>query len=177
MRYLIFGFCWLALAFVMPAGAEEYDDFVGSYEGTFSGIIEGEERTRDLSVQIEKIDEGFNVSWATTTFKKGKEKSKEYSIDFLETDREHIYKAAQKKNLFGGRDPLDPMKGDPYFWARIEGRKLTVYAMIVTEAGGYEMQTFDRVLTDDNNLQLTFSRIKDGEVMKTITSTLVRTGS
>ena len=114
------------------------------------------------------------MAWKTTTFKKDVPKEKSYSIDFLETDREHIYEAAQRKNLFGGRDPLDPMKGDPYFWARIEEDKLTVFAMIVTDNGGYEMQTFDRVLMENNNLHLRFHRVRDGEVLKTIEAELIR---
>lgn len=156
-----------------PAYGSDYDAFLGEYEGTYVSE-KGEKHNRDLSVQITEVDDGFNVTWTTTTFKKDTPKEKTYSIDFLETDRDHIYEAAQKKNLFGGRDPLDPMKGDPYFWARIEGSKLTVFAMIVTDDGGYEMQTFDRELQEDKTLLLRFHRVRDGEVLKTIEATLIR---
>jgi len=154
MQHLKFGLLWLTLIFVFPANAVEHDQFIGVYAGKYSGVNGGKEKKRDLSVKIKEINDGFNASWKTTTFKNDKTKTKEYSIDFVETDRAHIYEAQQKKNLFGGREPMDPMQGDPYFWARIDGRKLTVFAMIVTENGGYEMQTFDRELNQDNNLGL-----------------------
>ena len=69
---------------------------------------------------------------------------------------------------------MDPMKGEPYAWARIEGNKLTVFVLIVTDDGGYEMQTFDRILTSDNNLNVKFSRIRDGEKFKSVETTLIR---
>ena len=153
--------------------AADYDSFIGNYEGKYISP-KGEKYNRDLSVEIKEVDDGFNITWKTVTFKKDKAKEKTYSIDFLETDREHIYEAAQKKNLFGGRDPLDPMKGEPYAWARIEGNKLTVFVLIVTDDGGYEMQTFDRILTSDNNLEVKFSRIRNGEMFKAIETTLTR---
>ena len=153
--------------------AADYDGFIGSYEGKYISP-KGEKYNRDLSVDIEEVDDGFNITWKTVTFKKDKAKEKEYSIDFLETDRDHIYEAAQKKNLFGGRDPLDPMKGEPYAWARIDGNKLTVFVLIVTDDGGYEMQTFDRILTSDSNLEVKFSRIRNGEAFKAIETTLTR---
>jgi len=153
---------------------EEYEPFIGQFEGKYTTEDGGIEKSRDMSVSIQETDDGFNVSWKTTTFKNKKKKTKSYSIDFIETDREHIYQAAQKKNVFGGREPLDPMKGDPYVWARIEGPRLTVHALNVTESGGYEMQTFDRILLGDNNLHLKFSRISDGEPLKTIDTELYR---
>ena len=174
MQSLRFGVICLFLIFALPANAAEIDKFIGAYAGKFVGDIDGQESKRDLKVKIEEIDDGFNASWKTTTFKSSKKKTKEYSIDFQETDRDHIYEAAQKKNVFGGKEPLDPMKGDPYFWARIEGKKLTVFAMVVTEDGGYEMQTYDRVLTDSKDLDLTFLRVRDGRILKAIKVSLDR---
>ena len=70
---------------------------------------------------------------------------------------------------------LNPLKGDPYVWARQEGGTLTVYAMVITEDGSYEMQQYDRKLTEDG-LDLAFSRIRDGEQLKVIKGTLKRVG-
>jgi hypothetical protein len=177
MQCLRFGVICLVLFFTLPANAAEIDKFIGAYAGEFTGDIDGQESKRDLKVRIEEIDDGFNASWKTTTYNGGKKKTKEYSIDFQETDRDHIYEAAQKKNVFGGKEPLDPMKGDPYFWARIEGKKLTIFAMVVTEDGGYEMQTYDRVLTDSKDLKLVFSRVRDGRMLKAIKVSLDRISS
>ena len=173
MYYLKYALFWTLYLTLCSAYGADYDIFIGEYEGIYISD-RGKEFNRDLSVQITAVDDGFNVAWKTTTFKKDKPKEKSYSIDFIKTDREHIYEAAQKKNLFGGRDPLDPMQGDPYFWARIEDNKLTVFAMIVTDNGGYEMQTFDRVLQENKNLQLRYHRVRDGEALRTIEAELIR---
>ena len=153
---------------------EDYEPFIGEFAGKFVSEEGGVEKSRDMSVEISETKDGFNVSWKTTTFKKGEPKTKSYSIDFIESERAHIYKAAQKKNVFGGREPLDPLKGDAYAWARVDGPKLTIYALVITENGGYEMQTYDRILLGDGNLHLKFSRVRDGEVLRTIDTQLYR---
>jgi hypothetical protein len=176
MHFIKSAFLLIALTFVgFPAhAAEDFAPFIGEFAGKSSSEVDGVEKRRDLSVDISETKDGFNVSWTTTTFKKDKPKTKSYSIDFIESDREHIYQAAQKKNVFGGREPLDPMKGDAYAWARVEGQKLTIYALVITEDGGFEMQTYDRILLGDDNLHLKFSRIRDGETLKTIDTNLYR---
>lgn len=168
---------WMLLISVALGGAAhaaDFDRFLGSYQGEVNTTIDGDEVKRDLSVEIAEIDDGFRVKWTTTTIQPdGREKSKSYSIDFIPTDREHIFRSAMKKNLFGGREPLDPMKGDPYVWADINGDTLTVHALIVTEDGGYEMQTYDRTLVE-GGLDLRFNRIRNGESLREIQATLRR---
>ena len=169
---------FVAVALIVVAATaqadEDYEPFIGEFAGKFVSEDDGVTKSRDMSVRIKETSDGFNVSWKTTTFKHDEPKTKSYSIDFIESDREHIYKAAQKKNVFGGREPLDPLKGDAYAWARVDGPKLTIYALVITENGGYEMQTYDRILLGDNNLHLKFSRIRDGETLRTIDTTLYR---
>lgn len=176
MHHLKFAFIAVALIFIAgPANAaEDYEPFIGKFAGKIVTEDGGVEQPRDMSVEIKESKGGFNVSWKTTTFKHDEPKTKSYSIDFVESEREHIYKAAQKKNVFGGREPLDPLKGDAYAWARIDGPKLTIYALLITDKGGFEMQTYDRILLGDNNLHLKFSRIRDGETLKTIDTNLYR---
>ena len=171
-RWLPYG-AWLVLTLPL-AYAADYDIFVGDYEGKYISPDGDRKRNRDLNVKIREVKDGLNISWVTTTLKKNTQKDKKYSIDFLKTDRAHIYEAAQKKNLFGGRDPLDPIKGEPYAWARIKGRTLTTFVLTITDDGGYEMQTFDRSLTEDNNLDVRFSRVRNGDLMRTINVTLKR---
>ena len=65
------------------------------------------------------------------------------------------------------------MKGEPYFWAHIEGDTLTVQGMHVRDDGGYEMQTYERTLTAEG-MVLEFRRVADGVVMKTIEGFLER---
>jgi hypothetical protein len=77
------------------------------------------------------------------------------------------------RDVFGYSGPLDPLKGEPYVWARIAGSTLTVYTLRIIDDGGYEIQTFDRTLTSDG-LDLRFSRQRDGKVLQPITGTLKR---
>jgi len=44
-----------------------------------------------------------------------------------------------RKDVFGNRALNDPLKGEPYVWARMRGDTLTVYALIVTPDGSYDM--------------------------------------
>jgi hypothetical protein len=76
-----------------------------------------------------------------------------------------------RTDVFGNAVPLDPMSGDPYLWARIEGNTFWMYALLVTDEGGYEMQTYERTLTA-GGMDLRYSRIRDGEVLRTITGKL-----
>ncbi len=159
------------------AAAPDYARFVGEYVGEATFVSEGAEHKRDLGVSIQLTDEGFNLSWTTTTYKpSGKEKSSKYSIDFLPSKRENIYTSAMKRNIFGGREALDPMKGDPYVWARITGDTLSVFALIILDDGGYDMQVYRRTLSEAG-LELDFTRLRNGENVRQIRSTLRRKGA
>ena len=130
---------------------------------------------RDINVTIsEKGRGGFNVFWATvSTRADGELKRKSYSIDFRRTNRDNIYQSAMRKDVFGNDAPNNPMKGDPYVWARISGDTLSVYALIVTDDGSYDMQAYHRTLTPEG-MKLRFSRTIEGEEKKVITGELKR---
>ena len=160
----------LATAEATDAGIEA---FFGEYEGKAVTDYDGELRKRDLRVKISPYEKAFTVNWISVTKKAdGKLKRKEYSINFHPTPREHIYRSGERKDFFGNAVPLDPMKGDPYVWARIDGDTLTVYALHVLEDGGYEMQTYARQRIPEG-LDLKYSRVRDGEILRTVTGTLI----
>lgn len=148
-----------------------YGKYIGHSEVEFGeGLSE-----RDFNVEIEPRDgHGFIVTWVTFTHRAdGTMKRKTYSIEFRPTQREGIYSSAEETDLFGARVPRDPMEGEPYTWATLRGKVLTVYALIITDDGGYELQQYDRALTDDG-LLLDFTRIRNGEELRRITGTLMR---
>lgn len=155
------------------AGDRPIEDFYGEYLG--QTVAEGDLNARDISVTIKPLkDKGFSVSWTTViTRADGTTSKKSYTINFQASQRDHIYAAGMRPNLFGGWVPLDPMKGEPYIWARIRGDTLTVYAMLVRDDGGYEMQTYERTLTEDGMI-LEFRRVTDGVAQKTIEGFLKR---
>ncbi len=181
MRPLI-AFTVLVVAAFAAVPAEAAGRPIGDFFGTFVGrsisvIGEGLSQ-RDLNVVIKKhMKGGFTLDWTTVTRRAdGSVKSKQYSINFTPTKRQGIYASAMRNNVFGGKVPLDPLKGDPYVWAGIDGDTLTVHAMIIMDDGGYEMQVYERTLTADG-MFLKFSRNRDGVPARFITGTLKRTAN
>ena len=159
-----------------PGQAQDkpFSAFFGEYEGSSISSTEQGLSKRDLSVSIKSKGKGFTLKWTTITHKPGgKAKRKTYSIDFRPSGRPNIFASAMRKNKFGGSVPLDPLKGEPYVWGRLQGSTLTVQALMITDDGGYEMQVYKRTLTA-TGLDLTFSRIRDGEQLKLIKGTLTK---
>lgn len=168
----------VAVLWTMTAAAqpdEAIARFVGSYSGTAEIVnADGSKTPRDLSVRIETTRRGFSVKWSTVTYREdGDISEKNYDISFTPSDRDGVYAAAMKKNVFGHEVQLDPMKGEPYVWARITGDTLTVYSLFVDHDGGYELQQFDRTLAE-GGLQLDFKRISDGMQKRTTSAFLQR---
>jgi hypothetical protein len=146
--------------------------FFGTYAG--EAIVEGaaDLEKRDINAEISPQGKGFTVKWTMVIRKKAEKPRKvEYTITFQPTKRQDLYSSAMRTDVFGNAVPLDPMSGDPYLWARIEGNTFWMYALLVTDEGGYEMQTYERTLTA-GGMDLRYSRIRDGEVLRTITGKL-----
>ena len=171
----------LLIAFGLPASrtAQAADRKISEFYGSYTGqtiSVQGEGLSaRDLSVQIKPTKRGFNLSWTTVNYKKGGAKSrKSYSIDFSKSRRKGVWGSAQRRDAFGNMRPINPLnEGDPFVWATIKGDTLTVYALLITEAGGYELQTYARTLTA-SGLQLSFTRLRDGRQLKAITGVLLK---
>ncbi len=154
------------------AWSAEIDPFIGEYQGRANAETTSGDQARDLGVVIDKTDKGFVVKWKTVISKaSGKVSSREYSVNFEPSGRDDIYASAMKPGLFGGSKPLDPMKGDPYVWARINDNTLTVYAMLITDSGEYEMQVYERTLVD-GNLKLDFTRYRRSKVLSRVEAIL-----
>ena len=155
------------------------DPSLARFFGTFSGsaeveIYDGTTARRDMSVTIGPGAEGnFILKWSTTTWRDGRGKQKSYAIEFAATDRAGVFAAGMRRNVFGHAVPLDPMKGEPYIWARITGDTLTVFSLFVQENGGYEMQQFDRTLAP-GGLALDFSRSGTGIPTRSLSTFLAR---
>ena len=151
------------------------DAFYGTFQGHASADVGSLTAPRDLSVTIAPApDNGFSVAWTTTVrASEGGDTSKTYAIAFRPTQRPGVYRSAMRANVFGERVPLDPFAGDPLFWARLSGRTLSVFALIILDDGGYDLQTYDRTL-GGNGLDLVFSRWIDREQVADIRAHLTR---
>jgi hypothetical protein len=154
------------------AASAAIEDFFGAYEGQSISASEDRLEIRDLAVVIEPRERGFNVKWTTVIHRSADAVDRvKYSIDFEPSRRADVYRSGMRKDMFGNRIPLDPMAGDPYVWARIRGRTLSVFALVIVEDGGFEMQVYDRTLTP-TGLDLEFHRMRDGTEIKRISGRL-----
>ncbi len=172
IRTLVLYAAMLSMMAGANAASADFTAFFGEYEGEAVSENDGEVRKRDLRVNISAFENGFTVNWISVTKRpNGKLNRKEHAINFLPTRRENIFRSGERKDLFGNAVPMDPLKGDPYVWARIHDETLTVHALHVLEDGGYEMQTYARTRIPEG-LSLRYSRVRDGEILRTVTGTL-----
>lgn len=154
--------------------AADITDFFGVFNGSAPVENDGVTSTRDMSVTIVKSKKGFQLTWKSITHKPdGRLKEKQYTIDFVPSPRDDIYASAMKTNVFGKPEPLDPLQGDPYVWSRLTGDTLTVFSLLIDESGGYEVQEYNRSLTD-GGLDLEYRRIRNGAPLKTVNAFLAR---
>ena len=155
---------------------ERIAPFIGEYRGRTISNSDTGLSERDLSVVIEARDKGgFVVEWTTISrgSSSGRLKKSSHKVEFITTKRPNIYSSAMKTNVFGGRQAMDPLNGDPFVWARIDGQTLILYVLVITDEGGYEIQVYDRTLIAEG-MSLRFSRVRDGKVLKQINGTLER---
>jgi len=158
----------------LPASAESIDPFLGSYEGKAVFEDDGESERRDMSAVIAETNDGFSINWTSVTYKSdGRTKEKTYTIEFQPSQRDNIYASAMKVNVFGKQVPLDPLRGEPFVWARIVGDTLSLFSLFIDEAGDYEMQEYHRTLAE-GGLQLVFRRLSNGAEVRTIETFLKR---
>jgi len=175
LRFLFILTIFSVAATSMPAFASgPAEAFYGHFVGTTIDEGVGEIEKRDLDVHVRPYRNGFNIEWTTTIHRtSGKTKRANFSINFRPTERSGVFSSAMRKDKFGNARPLDPLRGDPYVWAVVEGDVLTVNTLIILEGTGYEIQTYERRLTPDG-MNLVFSRIRNGEKLKRIKAKLQR---
>ncbi|MFC6673620.1 hypothetical protein [Marinobacterium aestuariivivens] len=172
---LLTGLALLLLAMPLHAESLEIDAFYGHYAGVADQIVKQESERRRLTVTIEPQGDNFLVDWSTRVRRADQSlKDNHYRVLFRKTRRGAVYASAMRINVFGKQIPMDPLAGDPFVWARIQDRTLTVYALMITDEGSYDMQVYDRTLLENGDLDLSFSRILDGGLRKEITARLHR---
>lgn len=175
----------LALAFgataTGAAAADDFERFFGAYVGVADVVdIQAAERERrHMDIVIEPYeDHGFRLRWINVTLVDGKRtvpgvERHVQTVLFEPADGRDLYVEVEEGSPFRERRRMNPMRGDPVRWAAIDGSRMHVYSFLVLEDGRYEMQIYDRVLTDVG-IDIEFQRIVDGAVVKTITGTTVR---
>ncbi len=156
------------------SAAERWEPFLGSFVGEAITDTDGAHEMRDLEVDVSRTKRGFRVLWTSVTRREdGSVKRKQHSVDFIPSRREGVFASAMRTNLFGKREALDPMRGDPYVWARIEGDTLSIFSLLISDTGSYSMQVYHRTLIE-KGLELDYTRFAEGEVVRTVHGLLRR---
>ncbi|WP_283967678.1 hypothetical protein [Tritonibacter sp. AK171] len=155
--------------------AETLNRFVGSYSGSAEvEQIDGTVEQRDMSVAIRETYKGFEVQWSTAIRRAdGDAKTKSYKIEFIPSERDGVFSAAMQTNVFGHTVQMNPMKGEPFVWARVIGDTLTIFSLYVAENGDYLMQQYDRTVAD-GGLELDFSLHRNGMPSRKVSTFLTR---
>ncbi len=160
-------------ALPVRAAGSAIEPFFGHFRGKTIVGDDDETSMRDLGVSIEPDGEYFKITWNTATRRDGDIKHKSYAIVFVPTKRPEIYRSAMRADMFGNRVPMDPLSGDPFVWCRIAGKTLTVYALLIDDAGSYDLQVYNRTLVD-NGLHLEFTRLRENDPPKVLSGFLER---
>ena len=171
----------LVCAQAAEAGGASLEPFFGSYVGVaeVDNLDGGEARQRDMDIVIEPYQEGgFRINWINVTLVDGKRavlgvERRVQTVLFEPAEDHDFFVEAQAANPFRERAETRPMRGDPVRWASLDDQGLHVYSFVVLEDGRYELQIYDRTLTDIG-LDIRFQRIVDGEVVRRITGTTAR---
>lgn len=165
----------IALALVAaasPSHASSLEAFYGHWVG--SGITENEGpgsniafADRDLDVTIAPIEQGFRITWQTVRRDPGRGvrdlKLWSVTVPFVEAGRGDMFRMAASG---------EPILGEPYMWAQIADRSLTVHSIAIAEDGTLEYQKYVRTLLSDTDMQLRFTRSVDGSIERSVLAVL-----
>ncbi|MGH6901991.1 MAG: hypothetical protein ACREIR_04560 [Geminicoccaceae bacterium] len=171
----------LACAGASGSWAASLEPFFGSYVGIaeVTDLRKGEVRGRDMDIVIEPYREGgFRIQWVNVTLVDGQRavpgvERRVQTVLFEPAEDRAFFTEVQESNPFRERAETRPMRGDPVRWASLDDQGLHVYSFVVLADGRYELQIYDRRLTDIG-IDIRFQRIVDGEVMRRITGTTAR---
>ncbi len=173
----------LALLFVAPAGvrAASLEPFFGTYVGVaeVKNLANGDIRQRDMDIVIEPYKRGgFKIQWVNVSLVDGKRavpgvERRVQTVLFEPAEDRGFFVEVAENNPFRERDETRPMRGDPVRWASLDDQGLHVYSFVVLEDGRYELQVYDRTLTDIG-LDIRFQRIVDSQLVREFTGTTAR---
>jgi hypothetical protein len=163
------------------AAAPDLEPFFGAYVGVaeVEDPKAGDVRQRDMDIVIEPYrDDGFMIHWVNVTLVDGRRdlpgvERRVQTALFEKADGRDMYIEVSETSPFREREETRPMRGDPVRWASLDDQGLHVYSFVVLEDGRYELQVYDRTLTD-LGLDIRFQRIVDSALVREITGTTAR---
>lgn len=158
----------LLLAGSNPAyGAQvEVESFAGTYIGEYVSEPAASVRPDDLHLRVRIHRKGFMLDWQSLANPEESPKH-HYNVSFVPTSRTNVYIAAMRCDMFGNLRPLDPMQGEPFMWAHVEGNRISLYVMTIDERGAHDLRIY-RYRLEGEKMTLTFERHRDEERLRVI---------
>ena len=172
----------LALAARTATAAVSLEPFFGTYVGVaeVQDVRDGGDvRQRDMDIVIEPYKQGgFRIHWVNVSLVDGKRAApgverRVQTVLFEPAQDRSFFVEVAETSPFRERGETEPMRGDPVRWASLDEQGLHVYSFMVLEDGRYELQVYDRTLTDIG-IDIRFQRIVDGALVREITGTTAR---
>jgi hypothetical protein len=171
----------LLLAGGPQAAAGDLAPFFGAYVGVaeVEDLPSGTTHQRDMDIVIQPYHEdGFMIRWVNVTLVDGRRdlpgvERRVQEVRFEPAEGRDLYVEVAADNPFREREEIQPLHGDPVRWASLDGNRLHVYAFVMTEEGTYELQIYDRVLTD-KGIDIEYRRIVDDQVVRHISGSTAR---
>jgi hypothetical protein len=176
-------FLLLAFGGAPNASASDLASFIGSYVGraTVEDVASGQEQLRDLDIVVVPHGaNGLQIDWVTVGLVEGRRdvpgvKRWAQRALFEPSDDGGFMIEVGDADLFREREATVPIKGDPVRWTRLDGDTLHTYSFVVLEDGRYEMQHYQRILTDIG-MDIRFERVVDGQTIRRVSGTTARAG-
>ena len=184
---------WLALLLLVPlsmatgrqvgAAEDQLKPFFGAYVGVaeVEDLKTGTTEQRDMDIVIGPYrDGGFQIHWVNVTLVNGRRdlpgvERRVQTALFEPADSAQFYVEVRQGSVFRERQETRPMQGDPVRWAWLDGDRIHVVSFVVLDDGRYELQTYERILTE-KGIDILYERIVDGEVVKRIEGSTARAG-
>lgn len=166
------------------AGAPNADllkPFFGAYVGVaeVEDLVTGELQQRDMDIVIEPWGKGgFRIHWVNVTLVDGRRdlpgvERRVQTALFEPAASAQFYVEVEEASVFREKQATRPMQGDPVRWAWVEGQTIHVCSFVVLDDGRYELQTYERIRTDQG-IDIRYERILDGKVVRRIEGSTAR---
>ncbi len=165
----------MALLAATGAGAQDtlpVEAFFGRWDG--SAIGKSVEETtigygrRDLDLRISGTAEGFEITWVTVIQAQGAGADAEAQ---RRSTTVRFVRASPSTWEAEGAD--GPGTGRSHSWARLEGRSLNIYVLEIDRRGIYEVSRYERTISRTGVMDLKFTRIRDGKIVRGVTGSLL----
>ncbi|WP_169544458.1 hypothetical protein [Sneathiella aquimaris] len=173
LAIVVFGISTMALPAMAEVGLK-------AFEGVWEGTAISESNTslnfaltsRDMDVEIRPTaDRGFMINWRTLLRQDGEPGKPDEVV--RETKRQYV--PTENKKIWHATGKSDLLSGDTVSWAVLKGQKLTIYSVAMNKSGGYDMLVYDRTLTG-LGMKLEFKALRNGNLRRTASGTLIRSG-